>query len=570
MGRNEFKDRHGQILELDEVIVAVESEFRSAPLDNSDVLSKRALQSISLLAEAYDQCGQFKKAIQVIKSQAENCREEFGFAKFRNSNFQDKRNSEIVAIAKQKVWICLIYAHLLHRDEDYDLALKYLDTCETVSAKIRSGIGVKEGSQSWQLFGTRTRIALQKAHILFELGDIDAAERLGREALRLCLQRLESKMKIISASYKKNSSPYIRLVEREEVYARQTYAKILSFCQARHLRADGRLHDCLKMQQIGRICLHDMNQGFLQRMLFDVEICITRRLLAEESMLFQRNILGEVDGLLKEFKHAEIQYRRKLLIEKLAILIQSLDTTKSIRGGSEGEVTTIKGSIVDVLRELSDEANGQKWRWRVSLLESKLAEVERNYDRALDLANYVHSLLENTSNRAGFLKAKLQKVSILRSLKDYDKSISHLEEILSWCRRNDSYYRVCELWLAECFLLRGEKTANSRDIQLCLKHWTNYKEIGSEDGKMVAMENRLKARFENSERSFFLLERNENDLIDLDVKKNTQKLRLWLYNQAIQKLKTQNRPLTNENIAKELGFRSPSALNNYFSSKRSE
>lgn len=567
--RNEIIISERGIFPLEKLIEIV-STYLSNIKPGSTVFSREILQGISLLAEAYDQCGKYRQAVETIEEWAEYYKDALSPTLLKYVRFSSEKPDEkySFSLTKQKLWICLVYAHLLYRDENYEEALKYLRVCEQVANRIKPKD--KQKLPARQLFGTRSRIAFQKAQILYELGEIETAEQLSQEALKLVLERLEYKKREISVNYsKKEESYYKKGIEREEIFARQTYAKILSFCHAKHLRADGRLTDCLQMQQIGRICLHDLNQSILQRLLFDAEIFITKRLLVEHSYKAKKQLLKNIEELLKEFKEKEIQYRRKLLIEKVTILIQLLQFPKSLEEEVE-ELEEMREKMNTSLKELIEESEGKNWLWRVYLLESRVAEIEKNYESAEFYVRKALKNLEGDSDKqfynSGVRQAKLQKGRILCLQREYDRAISIFQSILKSCRKNDLSYGLCHLSLAECFFLKGKKKKDYKDIQYGIQHWAAYEKSGSENGNVKAKAEYLRNEFKDFLDSFFIPKNSD----DLNLDRNTQRLRQWLLAQATLRQADQDSNLKDakkEQIAGELGV-SRSTIDNIAREKK--
>lgn len=539
----QLKEAIGNVKELSEL----ESHF-PATEDN-----KLIIKSVSLLAEAYDQCGLYAAAVKTIKEWAEYYLEDPHLMKFENSEFEKK-----FTVTKQKLWVCLIYAQLLYRNEDYQRSNVFLIRCGEVVNFIQKKFK-DTGMREFKLFGTQSRLAYQKALLFYELGFIEKGNEFSQLSLDFSIKRLETKRTEIDEKYPKEK--FKIMMESEEVLARLSYAKYLVFCKAKQLRADGKLYECLETQKLGRICSQDLSQNDLQNLLLESEICTTKRLLSKNGFNNKRSITVFSEKVLHELNinKVEIQYKKKALIEKTMALIHRLYTLRSYKKKTHRDSEKVLTEVEESLEYLSVKSEGTSWQWRIFLLQSRFAIFQKNFSKAVKFADAAIKTVKPIDHKPGLIQAKLQKGRAFRSGNKYSEAIKTFQEILKLCRKNDLTFGLCQLSLAESYLLRGKKDDKPKDIQIGFEHWLNYKKAGTENGNVLAMADRLSNDFKDMEQSFFLPQWTLENSVDLNVKNNEKTLRKWLRQQAKIRLTKQNQPITEKNIAEVLGFSSASS-----------
>lgn len=571
------------------------------------------IQAVWLLAQMYDQKGQFLSAKNLIKNWAKHYDTEF-------VEWQGVKLQEDFLLTKQKVWVCLTYSYLLYRDEKYREALEILKRCQYI---IEYQL-LDENDKDRRLFGTRAFFAYITCLINYQNGDFDEAAYHSKNALKFTLKRARNKIDEIL----EKKSPDEKEIKQEQIIAEISIAKIEGFCKAAMLRSKGKLSRSLGLLEQAQYDINNTSDELILKHILSLKTVFTRQYLSGGDEIEQQRTLNILNRALKGLESADFQYSFKGLLRKGEILIDLVDTynykhrncldktsEKAKKCCDEAdkylsEAKEVSKSIRNKIEKVEKKEGEEKnWRWRLHILDALIcfseAIVEAMKDERGSLKNqekYLQKGLKESDLALEYTKRIKLKKGEVRALISKGKALfrlAHLEEnkdekiekykaaeeVLKDAIKESGHYGVnqlfCNLFLAKIYLrlYKIDDSTNSSKLEFLKKgfqHWSKFegKNIEYRSLKIIA-DYAKEQEFKELDDLFLLPKITKNDLklddFSIDTTKYQDELKAWLYKQAVLLLKAESKggeAITNDRIAKKLGYSSHTTITSFSGKKR--
>jgi tetratricopeptide (TPR) repeat protein len=503
-----------------------------------------ALQCVSLLAEAHDMMGEFTEAKLLIERYAKDFFRDFS-SMTRERAFPDHIKQDQSAmltyrkLLRQRVWMVLNYIHLLYREEEYGIALNYLNGCQRVVQEVL----LDKDDPSATLYGTRARIAYNRALIFHEMGEMREAELASQDALSLTFNRLELKR-----TQEQEGQITKAQLEREIIFSQHCLGKTEGFCNARRLRTEGKLVVCTQKLRAAIMFFSDVEGTFPLRESLELELGITLRLMAGKDATRLHEAKRKLDDALAELQNNRY-FHFRVLIELGFLLLDLAGVQKA-----DDKRADYLCQAEQCATTAADIARGTSRLWRVHILRSRLALARKDEATALKESDYALALTQSSHNKMGEIRTHVEKGKALTELESYEQAIESFETAMNKSKEHSLTQALCHIYLARLYY----RLDDFRTALIHLKEWHAYKANAFEHAHIIAVGEQVEKEMAEATEAFLIPQ--WKDGMSLDFGDYKHKLKKWLTKQAIYALQSTGTTVNERNIAELLGYGSHASV----------